>query len=90
MTSSKRDQLLARAFHAIMGKTEADILQIARNWNWKCIFIHQRYFFRKIPAINVSFASKYVHFQGWSRKFGAKYEDIPNKILKRHTRIKSS
>ena len=34
MTSSKGDQQLPGAFHAIMDKIEADILQIAKKWNW--------------------------------------------------------
>ena len=69
MTSSDGNQSLARAFHSIMDKIEVDILQIAKKWNWKWIFIHQGYFFRKIPAINASFA-KSVHPLGWSRKWG--------------------
>ena len=64
MASSEGNQLLAGAFHA------TDILQITKKWNWKCIFIHQGYFFRKIPAINAKFAPKCIHFQGWSPKFG--------------------
>ena len=51
MISSEGDQLLTGAFHAIMEKIEADILQIAKKWNWKWIFIHQGYFCRKIQAI---------------------------------------
>ena len=35
MASSEVDQLLAGAFHAVMDKAEADIPQIAKNWNWK-------------------------------------------------------
>ena len=35
MVSSKRDQPLAGAFHAIMDKIEADILQIAEKRTWK-------------------------------------------------------
>ena len=35
MASPEGDQLLAGAFHAIMGKIEAGILQIAKKWNWK-------------------------------------------------------
>ena len=35
MASSERDQPLAGAFPAIMDKKEVDILQIAKNWNWK-------------------------------------------------------
>ena len=61
MASSEGDQLLAGAFHAIMGKIEAGILQIAKKWNWKWIFMYQGYFFRKIPATNASFAPKYMH-----------------------------
>ena len=66
---------------AIMEKMEADILQIAKKWNWKWIFA-QGYFFRKIPAISASFAPKYVHLQGWSPKFGQNCKDVPTKILK--------
>ena len=69
MAGSEENQLLAGAFHAIMGKIEAGILQIAKKWNWKWIFMYQGYFFRKIPAINASFAPKYVHLQGWPLKF---------------------
>ena len=58
MASSEGDQLLVGSFHAIMDKTEADILQIAKTWNWKSILIHQGYFSRKIQAINASFAPK--------------------------------
>ena len=64
MESSEGDQLLAGASHAIMDEIEADILAIAKKWNLKLIFIHQRYFFRTIPAINASFAPKYVYLQG--------------------------
>ena len=32
--------------------------------------MYQGYFFRKIPAINASFAPKYLHPEGWSLKFG--------------------
>ena len=70
MASSEGNQLLAGAFHAIMDKIEADILQIAKKWNWKWIFMHQGYFFRKIPAVNASFAPKEGHLQGFSLKFG--------------------
>ena len=69
MTNSEGIHLLARTFHAIMYKIKTDILQIAEKWNLKWIFIHQGYFFREIPAINVSFAPNYVYLQGWSLKF---------------------
>ena len=52
MSTSEGDQLPAGAFHTIMDKIEADSLQIAKKWNWKCIFIHQEYLFRKILAVN--------------------------------------
>ena len=35
MASFEIDQVLAGAFHVIMDKIEADILQIAKKWNWK-------------------------------------------------------
>ena len=35
MASSEEEQLLAGAFHVIMNKIEADILQTAKRWNWK-------------------------------------------------------
>ena len=70
MASSEEDQLPAGAFHAIIDKMEADILQIAKKWNWKWIFIDQAYFFRKIPANNDSFAPMYLHLQGWSLTLG--------------------
>lgn len=35
MTSPEGDQLLAGAPHAIMDKIEADILHIAKKWNWE-------------------------------------------------------
>ena len=35
MASFEIDQVLAGAFHVIMDKIEADILQIAKLWNWK-------------------------------------------------------
>ena len=35
MASSEENQILAGAFHAIRDKIEADILQIAKKWNWK-------------------------------------------------------
>ena len=90
MASAERDRSLARAFHAIMDKLEADILWLAKKWNWKLIFINQGCIFRKITAINARFVPKYVHLQGWSRKFGAKYKDAPTKILKHHARANSS
>ena len=83
MASSERDQLHAGAFHAIMEKIKVDILQIAKKWIWKLIFIHQGYFFRKIPAINASFAPKSVlHLHGWSLKFRQNCKDVGIKILK--------
>ena len=90
MASSEGDQLLAADFHAIVDKIEADILQIANKWNLKLIFIHQGYFFRKIPAINASFAPKYVHLQGWSLKFRQNCKNVPTKVLKRDARTNSS
>ena len=63
MASSEVDQLLSGAFHVIINKIEADRLQIAKKWDWKWIFIHQEYFFRKIPVINLSFLPKYLHLQ---------------------------
>ena len=35
MASFKTDQVVLGVFRAIMDKTEADILQIAKNWKWK-------------------------------------------------------
>ena len=35
MTSSEGNKLLAGAFHAVVDKGEADILQTAIKWNWK-------------------------------------------------------
>ena len=35
MDSSEGYQLLAGAFHVITDKMEADILEIAKKWNWK-------------------------------------------------------
>ena len=85
MAGSKGISYLPELFipDAIMEKIEADILQIAKKWNWKWIFAQQGYFFRKIPAISASFAPKYVHLQGWSPKFGQNCKDVPAKILKR-------
>ena len=40
MASSEGNQLLAGASHAIIDKTQADMLQIAMKWNWKWIFIY--------------------------------------------------
>ena len=37
MTRSDGDLLLTGAFHATMDKIEADVLQIAKKWNWKWI-----------------------------------------------------
>ena len=34
MASSEGDQLLVGTFHPIMDKIEADVLQIAKKWNW--------------------------------------------------------
>ena len=83
MASSERDQLHAGAFHAIVEKIKVDILQIAKKWIWKLIFIYQGYFYRKIPAINASFAPKSVlHLHGWSLKFGQNCKDVGIKILK--------
>ena len=91
ITSSEGDQPLARAFRAIMDTMEADdILQIAEKCNWKYVFVHQGYFFRKIPTINVSFVPKNAQLEGWSRKFRPKYKDVPTKILKHHARTNSS
>ena len=46
------------SFSCYYGKIVAVILQIAKKWNWKIIFIRQGYIFKKVPAINVSFAPK--------------------------------
>ena len=35
MASSEGDKVLVGAFHAVMDKIEAGILQIAKKWNWK-------------------------------------------------------
>ena len=51
------------------------------------IFKHQEYFFRKIPALNASFAPKYVHLVS---EVWAKYKDVLTKILKRFARTNSS
>ena len=91
MAISKGDQLLAADFHALMDKIAADILQIAKKWNWKLTFTHQEYFFfRKIPAINASFAPKYLHLQGWFLKFGQNCKDVPTEILKLDARTNSN
>ena len=70
IASSEGSHLVAGAFHVIMDKIEADILQIAKKWNWKWIVRHQAYFSERYPAMNSSFAPKYVHLQGCSLKFG--------------------
>ena len=59
--SSEGDQLLAGAFHAIIDKIEADILQRSGIKN-KSSYIKNT-FFRKMPAINDSFAPKSVRLQ---------------------------
>ena len=41
--------------------------------------MYQGYFFRKIPAINASFAPKYAHLQGWPLKFGQDVKIFPPK-----------
>ena len=66
MTKFEGNQLLVGVYHAIMDETETDML----------IFIHQGYFFRKIPALSASFAPKYVHLQRWSLKFGQNINGI--------------
>ena len=88
--SSEGDQLLAGAFHAIMEKIEADILQIAKKWNWKWIFIHQGYFFRKIQAIKCQFYTKVRAPSRLVSEVWAKYKDLPTKILRCDTRTNSS
>ena len=82
MASSEGNQQLAKAFHAIMDKTETDILQIAKKWNWKWIITHQAYFFRKIPAIYVSYVPRLVS------EILAKCKDVPTKTKKRDARTK--
>ena len=49
------------------------------------------YFFKKIPAINASFAPKYVHLRGWSleSRKNIKDEVVPAKILKLYARTNS-
>ena len=89
MASSEGDQLLAAEFHTIIDEIEADILQIAKKWNWKLIFLYQGYFFINIPAINASFAPKYLHLQGCSLKFAQNCKDVATKILKRDVRTNS-
>ena len=74
MANSEGDQLLAGAFHAIMDKIEADILQIAKKWNWKWIFIHQGYFFRKDSGYKCQFYIKIGAPSGRSLKFGQNIE----------------
>ena len=84
MANSEGDQALTGAFHAIVEKTEDDMLQIVKKWNWKWIFIHQGYFFTKVPTINSNFAPKHVHLQGSSLRLGQNCKDVPTKILKRN------
>ena len=90
MASSEGYQLLVWAFHAIIDKIAVDIFQIANKWNWRWTFIYQGYVFRKILAINASFAIKYAHLLCWSLKFGQNCKDVPAKILKRDARTKAS
>ena len=37
MVCSEGDQLLGADFHAVLGKVEADMLQITKEWNWEWI-----------------------------------------------------
>ena len=61
MASSEGDQLLKGAFHAILDKIEADILQIAKSgMGYESSHISDT-FFRKIPDINASFAPNDVN-----------------------------
>ena len=88
MANSEEDQLLAGAFHAIMDKIQAHILQIEKKWKW--IFIHQACFFRKIPAINANFAPTKVRAASMLlSEVWAKYKGIPTEILKHDARANS-
>ena len=86
MPSADEDLLLSRAFHAIIDKIEAYILQISKKWNWIKTFIHQGYYFRKIPAIKCQFCTKVCAPSGLVSEVWVKYKDVLTKILKRHAR----
>ena len=90
MASSEGNQSLARAFHSIMDKIEVDILQIAKKWNWKWIFIHQGYFFQKNSNYKCQFRSKVRAPSRLVSKIWTKYKDVPTKILKRDAKTNSS
>ena len=89
MASSEEDLLLSRAFRAIMDEIEAYILEISKKWNWIWTFIHQGYYFRKIPAIKCQFCTKVCAPSGLVSEVWAKYKDVQTKILKRHARTNS-
>ena len=90
MASSERNQLLVGAFHAVVDKTEADILQITKNWKWIWVFIHQGYFFRETSATKCQFCTKVCAPSRLASEVWAIYKDVPTKILKRDTRTNSS
>ena len=71
-----------------MDKIEAEILQIAKKWNWN-EFSYIRDTFTEGPALNTSFAKKYVHLLKLISKVLAKYKDVPAKIFKLHGRKNS-
>ena len=78
MVCSEGDQLLGADFHAVLGKVEADMLQITKEWNWEWIIEEKGYFYKKIAASNDGSARKYLNVQGWSLNFThirAKFKD---------------
>ena len=83
-------QILARTFHAIMDKIETDIVQTARKWNWKLMFIHQGNFFQKDSSNRCQFCTKVRALERLVSEVWPKYKDIPTKTLKCHARTNSS
>ena len=85
MASSEGDQLLARAFHAIMDKIDSDILQTAKKQNW-IVFIHQG--FQKDSSYKCQYFTKVRAPSRLVSEVWAKYKDVPTKILKRFCKDK--
>ena len=87
IASSEGSHLVAGAFHVIVDKIEADILQIAKKWNWKWIVKHT---FQKDPSYEFQFCTKVCAPSRLLSEVWAKHKDVPTKILKRDARTDSS
>ena len=54
------------------------MLQFTKKWNWKWIVQYQRYFFRKLPAANISLCIFKAGLSGLSDGWAKCKEKVPD------------